>query len=188
MSAAAALDELAAEISVCVKCPLHSSRTKAVPGEGPGSASVMVVGEGPGRNEDEQGRPFVGAAGQNLDRLLSEAGLSRAEVFITNTVKCRPPENRRPVRGELDSCHPYLRRQIEAISPMFVVLLGDTALRELFPALSLGRAHGAPIRRGATVFFPTYHPASVIYNPALKEILREDFLKLGSLVRNPAEH
>jgi len=187
MSPATALDKLASEIRVCVKCPLHASRTNAVPGEGSGSASVMVVGEGPGRNEDEQGRPFVGAAGQNLDGLLSEAGLSRADVFITNTVKCRPPENRRPARGELDSCHPYLRRQIKAISPRFVVLLGDTALREFFPVLSLGGAHGAPIRRGAVVFFPTYHPASVIYNPALKEVLRTDFLKLGSLVRNPAE-
>ncbi len=111
MSPATTVEELAAEIRVCVKCPLHSSRTNAVPGEGPAGARVVVVGEGPGRNEDEQGRPFVGAAGQNLDGLLSEAGLSRGDVFITNAVKCRPPENRRPARVELDSCHPYLRRQ-----------------------------------------------------------------------------
>src|SRR5271155_3559954 len=125
MSKGPALEELATEIRSCIKCPLHLSRKNAVPGEGPSDASVMIVGEAPGRNEDEQGRPFVGAAGRNLDDLLSEAGVSRGSVFITNTVKCRPPANRRPARSELDTCHPYLRRQIEAIVPKVIVLLGD---------------------------------------------------------------
>jgi DNA polymerase len=147
----------------------------------------MIVGEGPGRSEDEQGLPFVGAAGRNLDELLSKAGLARGSVFITNCVKCRPPGNRRPARGELDACHPYLRRQMEAISPKVVVLLGDTALREFFPDSSLGRAHGSVIRRGEVSFFPSYHPASVIYNPSLKEVLESDFLRLGQLVREPSE-
>ena len=183
MSQDQAILEIATEVRSCVKCPLHLSRKNAVPGEGPSSASVMVVGEAPGQSEDEQGRPFVGAAGKNLDALLSHAGLSRTSVFITNVVKCRPPSNRRPARGELDACHPYLRRQIETISPKIIVLLGDTAMKEFFPAFSLGRAHGVPVTRGAIRFFPTYHPASVIYNPGLKDVLEEDFLKLGKLVR-----
>ncbi|MGA2198900.1 MAG: uracil-DNA glycosylase, partial [Nitrososphaerales archaeon] len=157
-------------------------RTNAVPGEGPTGALVMIVGEAPGRNEDEQGRPFVGAAGQNLDDLLLVAGLSRDSVFITNCVKCRPPANRRPTRGELDACHPYVRRQIEAISPRMVVLLGDTALKEFFPENSLGSSHGTSIKRGGVEYYPSYHPASVIYNPSLKEVLRTDFRKLGSLL------
>jgi len=177
-----ALSALASEIGACVKCPLHSTRKNAVPGAG-ALGSVMVIGEGPGRNEDEQGLPFVGAAGHNLDGLLSEAGLSRGSVFITNAVKCRPPENRRPTRGELDACHPFLRRQIEAVAPRFIVLLGDTALKEFFPESTLGRAHGTSVRRGGLLFFPTYHPASVIYNPSLKDVVRDDFRKLGELVR-----
>jgi DNA polymerase len=182
MSEDATLLGLAAEVRSCTKCPLHSSRTNAVPGEGPSGALVVIVGEAPGRNEDEQGRPFVGAAGQNLDDLLSVAGLSRDSVFITNCVKCRPPANRRPARAELDACHPYVRRQIEAISPSMVVLLGDTALKEFFPENSLGGSHGTSMKRGGVEFYPTYHPASVIYNPSLREVLRADFRKLGSLV------
>jgi uracil-DNA glycosylase family 4 len=183
MSEESPLPELASRIRACTKCPLHLSRTNAVPGEGPAHARVMVVGEGPGRSEDEQGRPFVGAAGKNLDGLLSEAGLERGSVFVTNVVKCRPPGNRRPARGELDACHPFLRAQIEAVSPRLVVLLGDTALKEFFPAQTLGTAHGTFIRRGEVEFFPTYHPASVIYNPSLAGVLRQDFRKLGERAR-----
>jgi DNA polymerase len=171
--------QLASEVRSCEMCPLHSSRRNAVPGEGPSDAYVMIIGEAPGRNEDEQGLPFVGAAGRNLDELLLEAGLDRRDVFITNCVKCRPPENRRPARGELDMCHPYVRRQIETIAPAVVVLLGDTALKEFFPGATLGRAHGSTMRRGAIEFFPSYHPASVIYNPSLKDALHADFRRLG---------
>lgn len=183
MADRSALERVAEEVRSCTRCPLHESRRNAVPGEGPSDASVVVVGEAPGRNEDERGLPFVGAAGANLDRLLAEAGLSRGSVFITNAVKCRPPANRRPARAELDSCHPYLRRQLEAISPKVVVLLGDTALKEVFPGVSLAGAHGSPLRRGSAEYFPTYHPASTIYNPSLERTLREDFRKLGALVR-----
>lgn len=182
MSTGSDLTELASEIRSCARCPLHLSRTNAVPGEGRSDARVMIVGEAPGRNEDEQGLPFVGAAGRNLDELLSLAGLDRGSVFITNCVKCRPPANRRPSRGELDACHPYLRRQIERISPGIVILLGDTALKEFFPDSSLGDAHGRVLKHGSTEFFPTYHPASVIYNPSLKEALERDFRRLGEIV------
>jgi uracil-DNA glycosylase len=182
MTTETALQEISREVSVCVKCPLHATRTRAVPGDGPSDAGVMIVGEGPRRNEDEQGLPFVGAAGKNLDGLLSMAGLERNSVFITNCVKCRPPGNRRPSRKELDACHPYLRRQTEALAPRVVVLLGDTALKEFFPERSLGTANGNAIRRGEVEYFPTYHPAAVIYNPSLREALESDFAKLGELL------
>lgn len=180
---AAEIERVAAEVRSCEKCRLHLGRKNAVPGEGPDDARVMIVGEGPGSNEDEKGRPFVGSAGRNLDGLLSGAGLRREGVFITNVVKCRPPGNRRPRKDELDSCHPYLRRQIEAISPEIVVLLGDTALKEFFPGSTLAALHGKVTKRGGTSFFATYHPASVIYNRALSGTLQEDFAKLGESLR-----
>ena len=158
MSGDPVLEEVAAEVRSCVKCPLHLSREERRPGEGPPDASIMIVGEAPGRNEDEQGRPFVGAAGRNLDDLLSEVGVSRGSVFITNTVKCRPPANRRPARNELDTCHPYLRRQIEAIAPKVIVLLGDAAVKEFFPQSSLGQAHGKPVKRELPAVLPHLPP------------------------------
>ncbi|MGA2665773.1 MAG: uracil-DNA glycosylase [Nitrososphaerales archaeon] len=177
------LEAVAAEVRGCTRCPLHLSRKNAVPGAGPSDAAVMLVGEGPGRNEDEQGLPFVGAAGRNLDALLSEASVARSSVFITNAVKCRPPGNRRPARGELDACHPFLRRQMELVGPRTVVLLGDTALKEFFPDAALGKVHGKPVMRGAVTFVAVYHPASVIYNPSLKEALAGDFRALGESVK-----
>jgi DNA polymerase len=143
---------------------------------------VVVIGEGPGANEDREGRPFVGAAGQNLEGLLSLAGLKRDGVFITNVVKCRPPGNRRPAKSEAEACYPYLRRQIELIGPEVVVLLGDTALKQFFPEASLGGVHGRPMMRYQRTFFPTYHPASVIYNRSLKTVLDGDFANLGRLL------
>lgn len=179
---ATALEAIADEVAVCTKCPLHLSRTHAVPGEGPAHASVMLVGEGPGHNEDQQGRPFVGAAGRNLESLLSSANMTRDSIFITNIVKCRPPENLRPSVSEAETCHPYLRRQIDAVGPKIVVLMGDTALKQFFPTSSLGEAHGRALSRGGRTFFPTYHPAAMIYNRSLKAVLEKDFEKLGELL------
>jgi len=187
LSAAAELERIAGEVRPCQKCELYATRKNAVPGEGPADAKVMIVGEAPGSNEDEQGRPFVGSAGRNLDSLLSKAGLARSDVFITNVVKCRPPGNRRPKRKELDSCHPYLRRQIEAISPRLIVLLGDTALKEFFPDSTLADLHGKVTKRGGSRFFASYHPASMIYNRALSATLDEDFRKLGDAVREKSD-
>ena len=183
MSADAELERIASEVRWCVRCPLHESRKNAVPGEGPADARVVFIGEGPGANEDEQGRPFVGSAGRNLDSLFLKAGLARKDVFITNAVKCRPPGNRRPLRNELDACHPYLRRQLDAIGPRLVVLLGDAALKEFFPDASLATVHGRPTKRGGLTFVPMYHPASIIYNRSLSATLEEDFARLGELVR-----
>jgi uracil-DNA glycosylase len=173
---------IAAEVAACTKCPLHRNRTRTVPGEGPAGAAVMLVGEAPGRKEDEEGRPFVGSAGKNLERLLANAGLKREEVFITNVVKCRPPGNRRPKASEAESCHPYLRRQTDAISPKVVVLLGDTALKQFFPESSLASVHGKAMRRGSTTYFSTYHPASLIYNRSLEEVISADLSLLGKLL------
>lgn len=178
----AELSTVAEEVRACRKCPLWKGRINAVPGEGRADAKLMVVGEAPGRNEDLEGRPFVGAAGKKLDALLAEAGLSRDEAFISNIVKCRPPKNRRPSKREADTCNQYLKRQMKSIASKVVVLLGDTALKQFFPAKSLSEDHGQRILMGGQRFFATYHPASVIYNPSLREVLVKDFQKLRELM------
>lgn len=142
----------------------------------------MIIGEGPGRNEDLQGRPFVGAAGKQLEGLLKDAGLDRGEVYITNVVKCRPPENRRPTDAEANACHPYLQRQLELLRPAVVVLLGDSALKRFLPEESLVRAHGRLFTHRGLALFPTYHPAAMIYNRALEKVSSEDFKALGRLL------
>ena len=173
---------VAEEVRACKKCPLSLARTNAVPGEGPPDSKVVLIGEGPGRNEDLQGRPFVGAAGKQLEALLSDAGLSRADVYISNVVKCRPPENRRPSGAEAEACHPYLERQLRLVRPRIVVLLGDTALKRFLPDESLSSAHGRMFEQGGVSLFPTYHPAAMIYNRALEGVIREDFRALGGLL------
>ncbi len=174
------LSQVADEVTSCTLCPLHLSRLHAVPGEGKPDAAVMLIGEAPGRNEDLQGRPFVGAAGKKLESLILEAGLRREDVFITNVVKCRPPENRKPTASESEACKPYLERQMSIISPRVLVLLGDTALKRFLPEESLGRAHGKIFSHGALEIFVTFHPAAMIYNHGLEDVMREDFRALGS--------
>jgi uracil-DNA glycosylase len=181
-SGADSLQLVADQVKVCERCPLSITRTNAVPGEGPADAAVVVIGEGPGMNEDLQGRPFVGAAGRQLEGLLGRAGLRREEVYITNVVKCRPPQNRRPTGAEADACRPFLDRQLELIRPRVVVLLGDSALKRFLPEESLTSAHGKLFRHGGFHLFPTYHPAAMIYNRALEEVCGEDFRALGALL------
>jgi uracil-DNA glycosylase len=176
------LSLVADEVRRCTKCPLSLNRTNAVPGEGPPDAAVVIIGEGPGRNEDLQGRPFVGAAGKQLDGLLREAGLVRDDVYITNVVKCRPPENRRPTEAEAEACHPYLERQIGLLRPTVVVLLGDSALKRFLPEQTLSGAHGRLFTRGGLALFPTYHPAAMIYNRSLEKVSSEDFKALGKVL------
>ena len=173
------LTNIAREVRGCTKCPLWESRVNAVPGEGPATAQILIVGEAPGRTEDLHGRPFVGSAGRNLESFLREAGIDRRQgVFITNTVKCRPESNRRPNRKELDTCYQYLRRQIELISPRFVVLLGDVALKEFFPDSHLSEVHGRVLKKNRYSFFPTYHPAALLRNPSLKREAWEDMQRV----------
>jgi uracil-DNA glycosylase len=180
--------ELAAvhsEIMGCTKCELHKSRKNAVPGEGPIDAKIMFVGEGPGQNEDEQGRPFVGAAGKLLTELLESIELSRSDVFITNIVKCRPPNNRAPRKSEIEACNTYLMSQIRLIKPRIVCALGTPAIATLLgDEYSARRVHGKPQTKGNVTILPMYHPAAALYDASLKEVLASDFRLLKDLLTN----
>lgn len=176
------LEEEARKIRVCTLCPLSKSRTLAVPGEGPTDAELMFIGEGPGAEEDIQGRPFVGAAGKHLDALLARVGFRRQDVFITNVVKCRPPGNRAPAWEERDACSPYLKTQIRILNPLLICLLGNTALETLTGISSISRVHGTLVKKGDRRFFPMYHPAAALHNPALKSAMEADMFKLKEAV------
>ena len=176
---AAILADLAQEILVCRLCALSESRRIAVPGEGPIDAEIMFVGEGPGEQEDRTGRPFVGAAGQLLNKLLAQAGLSRSDVYITNIVKCRPPGNRDPQPGEVAACRPYLEAQIALITPRVICLLGRPATHALLsPTASMGRVHGAPQEVDGITYVPLYHPAAALHQPSLGTALVQDMERL----------
>ena len=176
--AIAELGQVAAEVRVCPKCELARTRNHAVPGEGRPRARVMLVGEGPGWHEDQQGRPFVGNAGKFLNELLALAGLKREDVFITNVVKCRPPGNRDPLPDEIAACAPYLERQIEAIDPQVIVTLGRFSMARWFPGERISRIHGQPKREGRRLIVPMYHPAAALHQAALRGAIEEDFAKL----------
>jgi uracil-DNA glycosylase family 4 len=178
------LARIAAEVDVCQRCPLHSGRTRAVPGEGDANTEVVFVGEGPGYNEDRQGRPFVGAAGGLLNELLHAIGWQREEVYITNVVKCRPPGNRDPEPAEIAACAPFLRRQLEALDPALVVTLGRHSLQTFMPGARIGAAHGtlrpAPAETGAAhaLSYALYHPAAALRQGSLKETMLADMAGL----------
>jgi uracil-DNA glycosylase family 4 len=179
------------EILNCKKCPLYKTRRNPVPGEGKCDAALMFVGEAPGAREDETGRPFVGAAGKLLDQLLGQIGVSRKEVYITNVVKCRPPNNRDPTLEEIKACSPYLLRQIQLIKPKIIVALGRHSARFLYEQAGLtwrsmrvdhGRVREAVIMGLPVKLIATYHPAAALYYPKLKPLLEEDFKKIGDLL------
>jgi DNA polymerase len=170
----AALEVIAGEVRTCTRCRLHATRTEAVPGEGDPSTEVVFVGEGPGFNEDRQGRPFVGRAGDLLVRLLGSIGWRREDVFITNVVKCRPPDNRDPEPDEIAACQPYLRRQLEVLDPAVVVTLGRHSMGRFMPGARISQAHGtmrpADPATGAAdaLVFAMYHPAAALRTPAIE--------------------
>jgi DNA polymerase len=171
------------EIRACTRCPLSETRTRAVPGEGPLDAEIMFIGEGPGFHEDRQGRPFVGAAGRFLEELLASIGLQREQVFITNVVKCRPPENRDPAPNEIEACVPYyLDRQIALIDPRVIVTLGRFSMARFFPGKSISRIHGQPRREGGRIIFPMLHPAAALHLRELRESIEQDMLKIPALL------
>jgi DNA polymerase len=182
------------EATRCRKCRLSESRTNVVFGEGDLKASVMLIGEAPGFNEDREGRPFVGQAGRFLNEvLLKAAGLERGEVYITNVVKCRPPENREPADDEVEACFPYLSVQIQFIKPKVIVTLGNVATTTLFKRFnlrlaSIGSIHGrifnvSTLSYGSFKIIPSYHPATALYNPRVSEVMVEDWVKIGETVR-----
>jgi uracil-DNA glycosylase family 4 len=177
------LAQIGWEVSACTDCPLSRNRNQAVPGEGPENAEIMLIGEAPGFNEDKQGRPFVGAAGQFLERLLALANLRREEVYITNTVKCRPLNNRDPLPAEMTACRKYLDRQIEVISPKVVVTLGRHSMTSFLPTETIGKVHGRPRNVNGTTLFPMYHPAAALHQPRFREIIEEDIKKLPALLK-----
>ncbi len=178
-----ALARIAEEIRNCTRCPLHMHRTQAVPGEGPPNAPLLFVGEGPGAEEDQQGRPFVGAAGKLLDRLLASIRIPRHKVFITNTVRCRPPGNREPHPEEVAQCLPYLVRQMSVLQPRVVCLLGATATRSLLGSdQKLNQVRGRALQEAGRWWFATYHPAAALRSPSLAKVLEEDFRRLRRLV------
>jgi uracil-DNA glycosylase len=175
-----ALQVIADEVDICKACPLHAARTRTVPGEGHADTEVVLVGEGPGFNEDREGRPFVGAAGGLLTELLGAIGWRRNDVFITNVVKCRPPANRDPEPSEIAACAPFLRRQLEVLDPALVITLGRHSLQTFQPGARIGSAHGtllpAPAATGATnaLTYAMYHPAAALRQGSLKETMLAD--------------
>lgn len=158
------------------------SRKQTVPGSGFLSAELMFVGEGPGKYEDLNGNPFVGPAGKFLDELLASIGLSRREIYITNVVKCRPPNNRDPYATEVEACRRYLDEQIRLVNPRIIITLGRFALENFFPGAKIGKARGVARTWGGRTVFPVYHPAAALHNPGLKDKLFEDFAKLPQAV------
>ncbi len=177
------LKELEEQIRECMLCRLAESRKNAVPGEGDADAQIMFIGEAPGRNEDERGRPFVGSAGKLLDEALENAGIKRDEVYITNIVKCRPPNNRVPLQDEVDMCIKYLEEQIRLINPLVICILGRTAYQTLLKGKTITTNRGKLIKHKGRNYFITIHPAATIYNPSLKPLLMEDILTLSSIIK-----
>ncbi|MSQ26780.1 MAG: uracil-DNA glycosylase [Dehalococcoidia bacterium] len=166
----------------CTSCGLSEGRTRVVPGEGPEDAEIMFIGEAPGFNEDKQGRPFVGAAGQFLEGLLSAGGLRREQVYIANVVKCRPPNNRDPLPTEIAACKPWLDQQMEMLRPRVVVTLGRFSMARWFPGQSISRIHGRPEERDGLTVVPMFHPAAALHQQALKATITEDFRRLPKLL------
>ena len=186
----AQLESLSARVAGCQACRLAEGRTNTVPGDGNPNAELMFIGEGPGFYEDQQGSPFVGRAGKLLDELRAGIGLTRADVFVTNVVKCRPPNNRDPESDEIAACEPYLREQIGGIRPKLIVTLGRFAMQYFVPGAAMGRSHGKVIERDGQRGFPGYHPAAALRQGALAKVLKADFARIPELLaksERPAE-
>ena len=176
------LEEVAQRVSVCTDCPLSENRNKAVAGEGPKDADIMFIGEGPGFHEDREGRPFVGPSGRILEELFNSIGLKRIDVFISNVVKCRPPNNRDPLPAEIASCRKFLDKQLELIQPKVVVTLGRHSMGHFLPNQTIGRNRGKVRSVDGFQVYPVYHPAAALRNQNLKRVIEEDFKAIPSLV------
>jgi len=170
-------------VTECTKCELSKTRTNSVPGKGNFQSDVIFVGEAPGRNEDKKGEPFVGIAGQRLTLALEEAGISRESVYITNVVKCRPPNNRVPTISERNTCHDYLQKEISIIKPKIICILGNTAFNSILGGSEITKYRGKIVKKDKQFYFLTVHPAATIYNQELITVLKEDIIKLFDLIR-----
>lgn len=177
------LNQIKDDVTACTRCDLCHTRTKAVPGRGSGSADIMFVGEAPGRNEDRMGEPFVGAAGRRLGEAMRKAGIGMDSAYITNVVKCRPPDNRIPMQAERERCAAYLEDEIDAISPVVICVMGNTAFGSLLGGSNITRFRGKLFSKGDRMYFVSLHPAATIYNQGLVEVLEGDMAALAAIVR-----
>ena len=178
---------IAQEVAVCTQCKLHHSRKLAVAGEGPANASIMFIGEGPGFHENEQGRPFVGAAGKLLEELLGSIGLQRTQVYNTNIVKCRPPGNRDPEPEEIQACNDYLERQIQAINPQVIVTLGRYSMGRFMPNGKISLIHGQAMHIKGRLIVAMYHPAAALHQRSLLSVIQDDFSRLPELLTQASQ-
>ncbi|HBG82101.1 TPA: uracil-DNA glycosylase [candidate division CPR2 bacterium] len=182
------LEELNELVAKCTRCDLFKDAINPVPGDGNPEAEIVFIGEGPGKKEDEIGKPFVGAAGKLLKEMLEENGYKREDVFIANVVKHRPPNNRDPLPNEVEACFPYLKRQLQLINPKLIVFLGRHSLNRFFPDLKISEVHGKAFRKEIPwlgrkqVFMALFHPAAALYRGSMKETLKADFAKLPKLI------
>ena len=177
-----ALTEVYRQIASCQDCELAKHRNKVVPGEGPEDADLLFIGEAPGWNEDQQGRPFVGAAGGFFDQLLASIGLRREQVYIANVIKCRPPQNRDPLPAEIQACSKWLDHQVEIIQPRVIVTLGRYSLAKYFPGESIGKIRGKPRKQNDIIYYPMYHPAAALHQGSLRKIIQEDMLRIPQIL------
>jgi len=177
-----ALTEVYKEIAVCRRCELYKTATRSVPGEGPENAEIMFIGEGPGWNEDQQGRPFVGAAGKFLDQLFASIGMQREQVYITNVVKHRPPNNRDPMPTEIAACNFWLDRQLELIHPKMIVTLGRHSMARFSRNKTISKIHGSAEKRDGVIYFAMYHPAAALHQQNLRNEIEHDMLKIPALL------
>jgi len=183
-----ALAELYRQIAACRECEdLARTRNQVVPGEGPEQAQIVFIGEAPGFHEDQQGRPFVGQAGQFLEQLLNSIGMSRKDVYICNVIKCRPPGNRDPLPTEINNCQKWLDRQLELLSPKMIVTLGRYSLAKFFPGDTISKVHGKAKRQENTIYFAMYHPAAALHQQSLRQTIEEDMRKIPSLLAQAEE-
>ena len=176
------LTDLYQTIAQCQRCDLAKGRKLTVPGEGPETAALVFVGEAPGYHENQQGRPFVGAAGHFLEELLASIGMKRDQVYIANVIKCRPPGNRDPLNDELEACRPYLIQQLDLIDPRLIVTLGRFSMAYFLGNVSISRIHGQPQQKDGRIVFPMFHPAAALHQPKYRSAIEQDFLKIPGLL------
>lgn len=176
------LNELYKEIERCRDCELAKHRTRVVPGEGPENSKLFFIGEAPGWHEDQQGRPFVGPAGKFLEELLALIGFKREQVYIANVIKCRPPNNRDPLPGEIQACSKWLDRQIEIIHPLMIITLGRYSLAKFFHNQSISQIHGKAKKQGGTIYYAMYHPAAALHQGSLRKLIEADMLKIPHIL------
>ncbi|MFQ5934478.1 MAG: uracil-DNA glycosylase [Dehalococcoidia bacterium] len=181
------LEVVHSSISTCEKCGLCRGRTHAVPGEGPGNAKIVFIGEGPGFYEDQQGRPFVGPAGKVLEELLATIHLKRSDVYITNIIKCRAPGNRDPLPGEIDACSDWLDRQLELIAPRMIVTLGRYSMARFFPKQTISKIHGTAKKQDGYIIYAMYHPAAALHQQGLRNAIIEDMKKIPRILAEADE-